>query len=303
MKMKKNPLKMSKKGSNSIPYFLLLISIFLSSMSCDKKTEEPTMVVKKEVPPIEYDLKDIVESGVLRVITTYSPTGYFLYKGETMGFEYELCKRLAEHLGTSLEIVLAKDVDSVIPMLNRGEGDIIALGYTITSDRKEEVSFTDPYFNTHQALIQRKPDNWRKLTADNIKNNLATDIIDLIGDTVSVRLKSSYYARLKELSNELGDTVYIKVLPGHYSDEEIIQMVSEGTIKYSIIDHNKASIHSSYFPNIDIETPVSLTQRIGWAVRKSSPELLAIINKGLATIKRKPDYNVIYDKYFYSFFG
>ena len=298
MKMKKNPLKMSKKGSNSIPYFLLLISIFLSSMSCDKKTEEPTMVVKKEVPPIEYDLKDIVESGVLRVITTYSPTGYFLYKGETMGFEYELCKRLAEHLGTSLEIVLAKDVDSVIPMLNRGEGDIIALGYTITSDRKEEVSFTDPYFNTHQALIQRKPDNWRKLTADNIKNNLATDIIDLIGDTVSVRLKSSYYARLKELSNELGDTVYIKVLPGHYSDEEIIQMVSEGTIKYSIIDHNKASIHSSYFPNIDIETPVSLTQRIGWAVRKSSPELLAIINKGLATIKRKPDYNVIYDKYF-----
>ena len=281
-----------------IPYFLLLFSIVISSLSCDKKKDESILAEKNGVSPIASDLEDIVDSGVLRVITTYSPTGYFLYKGETMGFEYELCKRLAEHLGTSLEIVLAKDVDSVIPMLNRGEGDIIALGYTITSDRREKVSFTDPYLTTHQVLIQKKPDNWRKITADNIRKNLATDIIDLIGDTVSVRLKSSYYSRLKELSNELGDTVYIKVLPGHYSDEEIIQMVSEGTIKYSIIDHNKASIHSSYFPNIDIETPVSLSQRIGWAVRKNSPNLLNLINQGLATIKRKPDYNVIYDKYF-----
>ncbi len=52
-------------------------------------------------------LEDIVESGVLKVITTYSPTGYFLYKGETMGFEYEMFKRLADHLGIGLEIVIA----------------------------------------------------------------------------------------------------------------------------------------------------------------------------------------------------
>lgn len=301
MKMKKNALKISKEGSKIIPYFLLLILIVLSTMSCGKKVKDPKTVIKvlkKEVPPIEYDLKDIVDAGVLRVITSYSPTGYFLYKGETMGFEYEMFKRLADHLDVNLEIVLAKNVDSVIPMLNRGEGDIIALGYTITSDRKEEVSFTDPYLITHQSLIQRKPDNWRKITVDNIKKQLVTDIVELIRDTVSVRKESSYYARLKELSNELGDTVHIKLLPGHYSDEEIIQMVSEGKIKYSIIDYNKASIHASYFPNIDIETPVSLSQRIAWAVRKSSPELLDIINKGLVQIKRTPDYNVIYDKYF-----
>jgi membrane-bound lytic murein transglycosylase F len=75
-------------------------------------------------------------------------------------------------------------------------------------------------------------------------------------------------------------------------------MVSRGEIKYSIIDHHKASIHKSYFPNIDVDTPVSLSQRIAWAVRKSSPELLAIINEGLEVIKSKPDYNMIYKKYF-----
>ena len=97
-----------------------------------------------------------------------------------MGFEYEIFKRLANHLNVRLEIVLAKNVDSIIPMLNRGDGDIIALGYTITAERKEDVNFTDPYMITHQSLIQKKPDNWRKMTVDNIKNSLATDIIDLI---------------------------------------------------------------------------------------------------------------------------
>ena len=277
---------------------LLLTSSFYWACSSDPKKEKPLISSINNPDPINYDLEDIIDSGVLRVITSYSPTGYFLYKGETMGFEYEIFKRMADHLGIGLEIVLAKNVDSIIPMLNRGDGDIIALGYTITSDRKEDVSFTDPYMITHQSLIQKKPDNWRKMTRDNIKDALATDIVDLIKDTVSVRQNSSYFLRLKEMSNELGDSIYIKILPGELSDEQIIKMVSEGDIKYSIIDHHKASIHKSYFPNIDVDTPVSLSQRIAWAVRKTSPDLLAMINEGLGVIKRKPDYNILYEKYF-----
>lgn len=276
----------------------LILCLLITCCSCTREKESLSGDHKNQADPVDYDLQDIIDAGVLRVITTYSPTGYFLYKGKVMGFEYEIFKRLADHLGTSLEIVLAKNVDSVIPMLNRGEGDIIALGYTITSDRKENVNFTEPYLITHQSLIQRKPENWRRMTLDDIKNNLATDVVDLIGDTVSVRKNSSYYLRLKELTNELGDSIYIDILPGEMSDEQIIQMVSEGDIKYSIIDDHKASIHSSYFSNIDVDTPVSLSQRIGWAVRKTSPELLDLINEGLVSIKKKPDYNMIYKKYF-----
>lgn len=275
-----------------------LFCLLLTGISCTGEKRSFGRDQQEEAQPVDYDLEDIIDAGVLRVITTYSPTGYFLYKGKVMGFEYEIFKRLADHLGTSLEIVLAKNVDSVIPMLNRGEGDIIALGYTITTDRKENVSFTEPYLITHQSLIQRKPDNWRNMTLDNIKKKLATDVVDLIGDTVAVRKNSSYYLRLKELSNELGDSVYIDILHGELSDEQIIQMVSEGEIKYSIIDNHKAAIHSSYFSNIDVNTPVSLSQRIAWAVRKTSPDLLDLINKGLVSLKRKPDYNIIYNKYF-----
>ena len=279
-------------------FFIFYSFTFLTGCHMDVQKKESGSQKKLSSHIEERDLDEILGEGVLRVITTYSPTGYFLYRGKTMGFEYELFKRLADHLNVNLEIVLARNVDSVIPMLNRGDGDIIALGYTILADRKDDVSFTDPYLITHQSLIQKKPDNWRKMTRDNIKKSLVTDVVDLIDETVSVRKNSSYYHRLKELSNELGDSIYIDILPGEMSDEMIIKMVAEGKIKYSIIDHHKASIHKSYFPNIDTDTPVSLSQRLAWAVRKTSPELMKTINKGLRSIKRKPDYNMIYQKYF-----
>jgi membrane-bound lytic murein transglycosylase F len=277
----------------------LLLIVLFTFLNCkdDGKTKK-----KNELPtveePVKFDLSDIKKAGVLKAITTYSPTGYFLYKGETMGFEYEMLERFAEYIDVNLEIIVAKNVDSVIPMLNRGDGDLIALGLTISNDRKEKVSFTDPYLITHQTLVQKKPDNWRKMTLDNIKKQLATDIIDIIGDTVSVRRESSYYARLEELSGELGDTIYIDILPGELTDEETIKMVADGLIKYTIVDDNIANVYKNSLPNIDISTPVSLSQRLAWAVRKSSPELLDTINAGLSSLKKKSDYNVIYKKYF-----
>jgi len=291
------------KRHNPLKIIGLTLFIFASSLCLLSCAESNAKKIKKNKDlnfsnPIHYDLKEIKKNGVLRAITTYSPTGYFLYKGQTMGFEYEMLKRLANTLGVELEIILAKNVDSVITMLNRGDGDIIAMGYTITNERKESISFTDAYLVTFQSLVQKKPKNWHRMTVDNIKKSLATDIVDLIQDTVSVRMNSSYYMRLKELSNELGDTIYINVLPGEITDEEIIKKISEGEIKYGVIDNNIATIHKSYYPNIDINTPISLSQRIAWAVRKNSPEILEEINKNLAKIKRKPDYNILYKKYF-----
>jgi len=276
---------------------LFILFTFLNCKS-DVNKKEGEIEVPASQEPVHFDLADIKKAGVLRAITTYSPTGYFLYRGQTMGFEYEMLERLAASIDVDLEVVIARNVDSVIPMLNRGDGDIIALGFTITNDRKEKVSFTDPYLITHQSLVQKKPANWRKMTLDNIKKQLATDVVDILGDTVSVRKESSYYSNLEELSEELGDTIYINILPGNLTDEETIKMVSESKIKYTVADNNIANVYAGSLPNIDVNTPLSLSQRLAWAVRKSSPNLLDTINAGLGTLKKKSDYNIIYKKYF-----
>jgi membrane-bound lytic murein transglycosylase F len=182
--------------------------------------------------------------------------------------------------------------------LNIGEIDLVAHGITITSDRKEEVNFTDYLYLTHQVLVQRKPENWRRMSWSAIEKELIHDAIELIGDTVSVRQNSSYLQRLQNLSKEIGGEIHIDTLPGHLSTDRIIKMVVDGEIKYTVADDNIASINASYYHILDIDVPISFSQRIAWAVSPKSPELLVAVNSWLEEMKDDVDYYVIYNKYF-----
>lgn len=246
----------------------------------------------------EKDLAEIKKDGYLNVLVVYSSTSYFIYRGQPLGFEYELLKRLAKHLDVKLKIKVAKDIDKNFELLNDGEVDLIAHGTTITNKRKRKVAFTDYLYLVHQVLVQRKPENWRNLSWSETQKHLIHDAVELIDDTVSVRKGSSYYNRLKNLSNELGGKIHINELDGSLSTDEIIQLVVDGKVKYTVADNNLAKINASYYPELNIDVPLSFSQRIGWAVRRNSPQLLAAINKWIAEERNETDYYVIYNKYF-----
>ena len=150
------------------------------------------------------DLPQIKERGKLVVLTENSSTSFFIYRGEPMGFEYELLERLAEHLDLELEIVIADDMNDIFNELNTGKADLIACNLTITKERAEKVSFTDPYLVTKQVLVQRKPDYWEKMSDNELEEYLISSTIDLIDQEVHVRENSSFYDRLVNLSDEGG---------------------------------------------------------------------------------------------------
>lgn len=108
----------------------------------------------------DMDLIQIRERGKLIALTGYSPTGYFVYKGVPMGFEHDLLQLLAQELHLELEIVIVKDLDEMMDMLRRGEGDLIADNLIITKERDALIDFTSPLLTTRQVLIQRKPKEW-----------------------------------------------------------------------------------------------------------------------------------------------
>jgi len=97
---------------------------------------------------------------------------------------------------------------------------------------------------------------------------------------------------------EIGAAIVIDTLDTNLDTDDIIQMVVDGEIKYTVADNHIASINASYYPELDIKVPVSFSQRISWATRNTSPELLGAVNEWLKLIKRTSDYNVIYQKYF-----
>lgn len=281
---------------------LLGLIILFSAYSCNQgdiaSSQNRGPRAKLDGPIVERDLAQIQEDGKLRAIMIYSSTTYFLYRGEAMGYEYELLKRLAGDLGLELEIVLANNIDEVFDLLNKGEGDIIAYGLTITEARKELIHFTDYLYKTHQALIQRKPANWRKMRLDNIDRKLVRDVNDLIGDTVHVHRRSSYYERLLNLQKEVGGKIHIDTITGDYNIEDVIKFVADGKIDYTLADYNLASINATYYPILDVETPISFSQRIAWGIRSNSPELEEAVNRWIAGLRSNGTYSFIYKKYY-----
>ncbi|MEQ8909446.1 MAG: transporter substrate-binding domain-containing protein [Vicingaceae bacterium] len=278
--------------------FLLAISISLISCSGagEKEGKEETETDTLELP--NRDLADIKKDGVLHAITTYSSTSYFLYKGMPMGFEYELLSRLAEHLDLKLKITIAENFDDLITKLNQGEVDLIAYGLTITEPRQKLVSFTEYHYVTHQTLVQRMPDNWRSLPGYKIDKNVISNTLELIDDTVWVRENTSYAQRIKNLQDEIGEEIPIEHIEGNINTDEIIRMVVNGEIDRTVADYNIAAISKTYYPILHINTQVSFAQRIAWAVRQNSPELLKAVNQWIAKEKKSDAYYVIYNKYF-----
>ena len=127
---------------------------------------------------------------------------------------------------------------------------------------------------------------------------MVSDPIELIGDTISVRKNSSYFKGIRNLSREIGGEIVIDTLDGNYATDEIIKMVADGKIKYTLADENLASINASYYPDLDVEVPLSFSQRIAWAVRPNSKQLLEATNQWIRKEKKQDDYYVIYNKYF-----
>ncbi|MFZ0390360.1 MAG: transporter substrate-binding domain-containing protein [Calditrichia bacterium] len=252
----------------------------------------------KMIKPVDIDLEQIRQRGKLVAMTGYSATSYFIYKGQPMGYEYELLTRLADELDIELEIIIENDLKRLITRLNAGEGDIVAHDITITKPRRELVDFTQALLTTRQVLVQRKPENWRRMKLHDINSQLIRDPIELEGKTIHVKAASSYVERLENLSEEIGYEINIVEVGGDTTTEQLIQEVADGKIELTVSDQHIAQINQAYYSNLDIKTPISLTQQVAWAVRKTSPELLSAINSWLEKMKNGTAFYVIRNKYF-----
>jgi membrane-bound lytic murein transglycosylase F len=206
-----------------------------------------------------------------------------------MGYEYELLQKFASNLGVELRIKIISGVEEAIDLLNKGEGDVIAFPLTITDERLNYVKFSQPLFSTNQVLVQRK---------DSTGANLIRLHADLIGKEIHVMKNSSFKDRLQRLSEEVGGKIVIVEDSAGAETESLIRQVALGEIPLTVTDQTLAMVNALTYPNLDINTVISLPQDIAWATRTNSPDLNESINEWLADIKKRGTFKQIYDRYF-----
>jgi polar amino acid transport system substrate-binding protein len=97
------------------------------------------------------------DHGVLRLGTAAvtEPFSFVVQGNEIVGFDIELARRVAQHLGKDLEVVNL-EFGSLIPALMAGKVDMIAACITISEERARKVLFSTPYYTGGIAAMVRK---------------------------------------------------------------------------------------------------------------------------------------------------
>jgi membrane-bound lytic murein transglycosylase F len=277
---------------SSTKYFAAA-GLVLMCFSCEKATPPLSF----SGPQIKIDLDDIVKRGYITALVDNNSFSYFIYKGHPMGYEYELLKLLTKELKVGLKIRVTSGVEHAFEHLIRVKVTCCRHNHY---KGQRSVNFTHAHFNTYQVLVQRKPDNWQKLTLEEISNKVIRDPADLVGRKIHIIKGTSHEVRLRNLSEELGGDIDIEEDTFSMESESLIRKVALGEIALTVADHTMARISSAYYPQLDVNTVLSLPQQIAWAVRKNSPELEKVINQWLTRIKAQPTFMVIYNRYFRS---
>ncbi len=291
---KLNRSLMGKLSRHFLGLFITLSSMAaLLSCSQGSRFRDVDSLVK---PQPMTNLERIREKGNLRVVTEYNSISYFIYRGQPLGFQYEMLQALANHLGLELQVSVSNDLEKNFRDLEERNVDLIAMNLTVTSERKKQVDFTVPLLQTRQVLVQRKPQRWEDMNQKQLKTNVIWNQLDLAGKTVYVQTGSVYATRLRSLSDEIGGGIDIREV--QFDSEQLVQRVALGEIDYTICDENVGLVNALYFPQLDVGTAISFPQNVAWAVHHDSDSLRAEINKWLTEYKQDSKYAVLYNKYF-----
>jgi len=233
------------------------------------------------------DLKEMNKQNLtLRIITRNSPETYFLWRGELMGFEYELMREFAKRHKVRLEVIVAESYEQMKSLLAQGKGDLIAAGISRIEERKSELKFSFRYNRVSELLVAHKD------------SPLIKDFKDLKGRTISIRKTSAFWTTAQTFAKQHG--VNIIAADEQLPTELLIAQVANKVIDLTIADSNLVSIEKRFRDNI--VTPLTLKENVpyAYAVRNNNPQLLNALNAFIKKEYRGTFYNVIKGKYFSS---
>lgn len=236
------------------------------------------------------DYAEIEKKGKLVVVMDYSTIGYYL-KGDTIeGFNYELLQLFQNYTPINIEIVLESSLQKSIEGLESGDYNIIARPIPTTSDLKDRVLFSDPITQNKQILVQRKSE---------FNNNIPPlrSHLDLAQKTLHLPQDSPAILRIKNLSKEIGDTIYY-VEDDLYGAEQLAIMVANGEIDFAVCDEQTAKKMSGEQLELDVQTMIGFTQFEAWAVSKDSPVLLDSLNAWIDRAQNTKTYKTLYKRYY-----
>lgn len=203
-----------------------------------------------------------------------APTGY-------SGFDVDIMTAIAKELGLELRVQdVSFDALQSGTVLAAGQCDIGMSAVTITDERKANIDFTAPYYDSLQSLLTRKDSG-------------ITSINDLAGRKVGVQQGTTGQTYTKENAPEGTQLVEFP------SDGELWPALQAGQIDAILQDLPVNLTHTQADPNYVIVEQYDTGEQYGFAFAKGERTALReAVDAALATMRENGSYDEIYAKYF-----
>lgn len=234
---------------------------------CTQETENKIIVgTSADFPPFEY--KDT--------------------NGNIIGFDIDLIKKILTDEGYTVEV---QDIgfDSLIPSLQTDKIDVIAAAMTITDERKQQVDFSNPYYDANQSVLVK--------TGSDVN---ITSVDDLANYTVGAQTGSTGWAWVNDTLVATGK------LPSDnfksydlYTDAVADLIIGPSRVGAIVIDSPVAKAFQNN-GNVQIVLNITTNESYGFAVKKGNSELVSKINDGLAAVMQTTYWDNLVEQYFAS---
>ncbi len=198
-------------------------------------------------------LEKVKKSGILRIATRNSPTTYYVQKDGPAGIEYELASEFADYLGVTPVFVAEDTITDIFESLENGQADLAAAGLSATPDRKQDFLFGPPYQEVSAKLVFKQGEEWPRHFGQ------------LDGD-LKVIANSSHTQMLLDVKQQFPQLSWKET--EEHSAEELLDMVLDETIDYTITDSVELNLNRRYKTELAIAFTVGDPQQLAWALPK-----------------------------------
>jgi ABC-type amino acid transport substrate-binding protein len=231
--------------------------------------------------PAAADFPEVIERGVLRVIVASdeAPETFALAPSRDPGFERELLEGFARLHHLRLEAVRAPGYAERIPMLQRGEGDVVAAIFD-TPDRRQLADFTAEVMPTHNVVVTMEPrgplrdlDALKAARVGVIRGAKPAD------EAVQAGLPPSRLVRFERR-------------------EELLAALEAGSVEAAILPVSEMVVSDRRYGRLRAGMTIGPPGKVAWAVRKGDAALQKELSAYLENTRRGAAWNRLVVKYF-----
>lgn len=210
----------------------------------------------------------------------WSPWCYHDDTDTLVGYDVEVSRAIAEHLGLEPEYVEG-EWDGLFAGLDAGRYDIVCNGVEVTEERAKSYDFSEPYAYIHTALAVRSD------------NTDITSFEDLAGKTTANSIASTYMT--------LAESYGAEVLGVDTLDETIQMLLSgrvDATLNADVSFYDYLNVHPDAQFKIVAQTQDASHVCIPVKNDGNSDALLAAINEAIESLRADGTLTEISEKYF-----